>query len=38
MKGDGLDRWRVFRGTICVLAALYLIAPLVVVVDRKSVV
>jgi putative spermidine/putrescine transport system permease protein len=32
MKGDGLDRWRFFRGTVCVLAALYLIAPLVIVV------
>jgi putative spermidine/putrescine transport system permease protein len=32
MKGDGLDRWRLFRGTVCVLAALYLIAPLVIVV------
>ena len=32
MKGDGLDRWRIFRGAVCVLAALYLIAPLVIVV------
>ena len=32
MKGDGLDRWRIIRGTVCVLASLYLIAPLVIVV------
>jgi putative spermidine/putrescine transport system permease protein len=32
MKGDGLGRWRALRGTICVLVALYLLAPLVIVV------
>jgi putative spermidine/putrescine transport system permease protein len=32
MTGDGLDRWRAFRGTICVLVTLYLIAPLAIVV------
>ncbi|MBN8943361.1 MAG: ABC transporter permease [Rhizobiales bacterium] len=32
MKGDGLDRWRAFRGVICLAVALYLIAPLVIVV------
>ncbi|QCI67629.1 ABC transporter permease [Phreatobacter stygius] len=32
MKGDGLDRWRTLRGAICVAVALYLIAPLVIVV------
>jgi putative spermidine/putrescine transport system permease protein len=32
MRGDGLDRWRIFRGMVCVLATLYLIAPLVIVV------
>lgn len=32
MRGDGLGRWRALRGTVCVLVALYLIAPLVIVV------
>jgi putative spermidine/putrescine transport system permease protein len=32
MTGDGLDRWRRLRGLVCVLVALYLIAPLVIVV------
>jgi putative spermidine/putrescine transport system permease protein len=32
MKGDGLDRWRTFRGTVCVLVTLYLLAPLAIVV------
>ncbi len=32
MKRDGLDRWRAFRGTVCVLVSLYLISPLAIVV------
>src|SRR5207249_4294711 len=32
MKGDGLGPWRALRGTICVFVALYLIAPLILVV------
>ncbi len=32
MKGDGLDRWRAFRAVVCVIVALYLIAPLAIVV------
>lgn len=32
MRGDGLDGWRIFRGAVCTLMALYLIAPLVIVV------
>ncbi len=32
MRGDGLDIWRKFRGLICILVAIYLIAPLAIVV------
>jgi putative spermidine/putrescine transport system permease protein len=32
MTGDGMDLWRRLRGVVCVLVALYLIAPLAIVV------
>jgi putative spermidine/putrescine transport system permease protein len=32
MKGDGMGAWRGLRSTICVLVALYLLAPLAIVV------
>ena len=32
MKGDGMGAWRGLRGTLCVLVAVYLLAPLAIVV------
>jgi len=30
MKGDGMGGWRALRSAVCVMVALYLLAPLVI--------